>query len=285
MSDESWRTPSNPVDPPVCRSESDAPVFAVFLAAVVTLTVTPVPDMIYVASRALGQGRAAGMLSTFGVIAGTFVHLGLAALGLAELFRYAPWAFDLVRYLGAAYLLYLAWRVARGHDEVGFTAARGGKAGRAGRARIFFQGLTTNLLNPKVALFYLSILPQFVDPDRGSVALQIVLLGSCLNGFGLLVKLTVALTAGGLGDWLRRHPRVQRIQAWALESVPTALRPKAGLRELTQPFRIGWYRNCDWREQAHCQRRTRCWRPFYPASTNASVFRQNSLKWLTAPWM
>lgn len=198
----------------------DAPVFAVFLAAVVTLTIMPGPDMIYVASRALGQGRVAGVLSTFGVIAGTFVHLGLAALGLAELFRYAPWAFDLVRYLGAAYLLYLAWRVARSHDEAGFTAMQGD---RAGRWRIFFQGLTTNLLNPKVALFYLSFLPQFVDPERGSVAIQILLLGSCLNGFGLLVKLTVALTAGGLGDWLRRHPRVRRIQAWVTASILAGL--------------------------------------------------------------
>ncbi len=209
----------------------NAPVVAVFLAAVVALTVTPGPDTIYVASRALGQGRAAGVLSTFGVIAGTFVHLGLAALGLAELFRHAPWAFDLVRYLGAAYLLYLAWRVARSHDEVGFTAARGGKTGRAGRARIFFQGLTTNLLNPKVALFYLSFLPQFVDPERGSVALQILLLGSCLNGFGLLVKLTVALTAGGLGEWLRRHPRVQRIQAWVTASILAGLALRIALPE------------------------------------------------------
>jgi threonine/homoserine/homoserine lactone efflux protein len=198
----------------------DASVFAVFLAAVVVLTITPVPDMIYVASRALGQGRAAGVLPTFGVIAGTFVHLGLAALGLAELFRHSPLAFDLVRYLGAGYLLYLAWRVASARDDPGFTAAGGD---RAGRARIFFQGLTTNLLNPKVALFYLSFLPQFVDPERGSVALQILLLGSCLNGFGLLVKLTVALTAGGLGDWLRRHPRARRIQAWVTASILAGL--------------------------------------------------------------
>ncbi len=109
----------------------DAPVFAVFLAAVVALTITPGPDMIYVASRALGQGRAAGVLSTFGVITGTFVHLGLAALGLAELFRHAPWAYDLVRYLGAAYLLYLAWRVAGARDDPGLAAARGNRAGHA----------------------------------------------------------------------------------------------------------------------------------------------------------
>ncbi len=206
----------------------DAPVFAVFLAAVVTLTVTPGPDMIYVASRALGQGRAAGVLSAFGVITGTFVHLGLAALGLAELFRHAPWAYDLVRYLGAAYLLYLAWRVASVGDDVGFSAAQGD---RAGRARIYLQGLTTNLLNPKVALFYLSFLPQFVDPERGSVALQVLLLGSCLNGFGLLVKLTVALTAGGLGDWLRRHPRVQRVQAWVTASILAGLALRIALPE------------------------------------------------------
>ncbi len=206
----------------------DAPVFAVFLAAVVTLTITPGPDMIYVASRAPGQGRPAGVLSTFGVITGTSVHLGLASLGLAELFRHAPWAYDLARYLGAAYLLYLAWRVASARDDPGFTAARGN---RAGRARIYLQGLTTNLLNPKVALFYLSFLPQFVDPERGSVALQVLLLGSCLNGFGLLVKLTVALTAGGLGDWLRRHPRVQRVQAWVTASILAGLALRIALPE------------------------------------------------------
>jgi threonine/homoserine/homoserine lactone efflux protein len=206
----------------------EAPVFAVFLAAVVTLTITPGPDMIYVASRALGQGRAAGVLSTFGVITGTFVHLGLAALGLSELFRHSPWAYDLLRYLGAAYLLYLAWRVASSHDDPGFNAARGD---RAGRVRIYLQGLTTNLLNPKVALFYLSFLPQFVDPERGSVALQVLLLGSCLNGFGLLVKLSVALTAGGLGDWLRRHPRVQRIQAWVTASILAGLALRIALPE------------------------------------------------------
>lgn len=139
----------------------DAPVFAVFLAAVVALTITPGPDMIYVASRALGQGRAAGVLSAFGVITGTFVHLGLAALGLAELFRYAPWAYDLVRYLGAAYLLYLAWRVASARDDPGFTAARGS---RAGRARSYLQGLTTNPLDPEVALFYL--IPTGLDAGR-----------------------------------------------------------------------------------------------------------------------
>ncbi len=104
----------------------DAPVFAVFLAAVVALTLTPGPDMIYLASRALGQGRAGGVLSAFGGITGTFVHLGLAALGLAERFHHAPWAYDLVRTLGAAYLLYLAWRVARRPRRSGLCRRAGG---------------------------------------------------------------------------------------------------------------------------------------------------------------
>ncbi len=205
----------------------DAPVFAVFLAAAAALALTPGPDMLYVASRALGQGRAAGVLSAFGVIAGTFVHLGLAAVGLSELFRYSPLAYDLVRYLGAAYLLYLAWRTLRSRADVRAVA----RGGAAGRRRIFLPGLTTNLLNPNVALFYLSFLPQFVDPERGSVALQVLILGSCLNGFGLFVKLGVALTAGGLGDWLNRHPRVARAQGWLTASILAGLALRIALPE------------------------------------------------------
>jgi threonine/homoserine/homoserine lactone efflux protein len=200
-------------------------VLGIFLAAAVALTLTPGPDMLYVASRSLGQGRVAGVLSAFGVIAGTFVHLGAAAVGLSQLFRYSPLAYDVVRYAGAAFLFYLAWRVLTGGDELGAPRQRR----LAGPAKVFFQGMLTNLLNPKVALFYLSFLPQFVDPARGSVALQIVLLGSMLNGFGLLVKLTVALTAGGLGDWLRAHPRMQRAQRWLTASILAGLALRVAL--------------------------------------------------------
>ena len=161
------------------------------------------------------------MLSAFGVITGTFIHLGAAAVGLSELFRYSPIAFDVVRYAGAVFLLYLAWRVLRGGDELelGFP----GRAPRRARRRVFFEGAATNLLNPNVALFYISFLPQFVDPARGSVALQIIILGSFLNMAGLAVKLTVAMTAGGLGDWLRRNPRIARLQRWATASILAGL--------------------------------------------------------------
>ncbi len=197
----------------------DAPTLTVFLAAAAALALTPGPDMLYVASRSLGQGRAAGVLSAFGVITGTFIHLGAAAVGLSELFRYSPVAFDVVRYAGAVFLLYLAWRVLRGGDDLSAVTGRA----PAGRGRVFLEGAATNVLNPNVALFYISFLPQFVDPGRGSVALQIIILGSFLNMAGLAVKLTVAMTAGGLGDWLRRNPRIARLQRWATASILAGL--------------------------------------------------------------
>lgn len=196
----------------------DPHVLSVFLAAVIVIAVSPGPDMLYVMSRSIGQGRAAGVLSALGVIFGAFVHLTAAALGLSELFRHSPLAFEVVRYTGAAFLLYLAWRALRSGDEMAVSARR-----HAGPAKVFLQGMLTNLLNPKVALFYLSFLPQFVDPARGSVAMQVLVLGSMLNLLGLAVKVTVALTAGGLGNWLRRRPRLQRIQRWATASILAAL--------------------------------------------------------------
>ncbi|MEE8188765.1 MAG: LysE family translocator [Kiloniellales bacterium] len=197
----------------------DAPTLTVFLAAVAVLALTPGPDMLYVASRSLGQGRAAGVLSAFGVITGTFIHLGAAAVGLSELFRYSPIAFDMVRYAGAVFLLYLAWRVLRGGETLSAVSGRA----PAGHRRVVRAGMATHQLNPNVALFYISFLPQFIDPGRGSVALQIIILGSFLNGAGLAVKLSVAMTAGGLGDWLRRNPRIARLQRWATASILAGL--------------------------------------------------------------
>jgi len=205
----------------------EPPVLAVFLTAVVALALTPGPDMLYVASRSLGQGRAAGVLSAFGVITGTFVHLGAAALGLSGLFRYAPVAYDAVRYAGAAFLLYLAWKALAGGHDLG--AARG--RAPAGRGRVYVEGVLTNLLNPKVALFYIGFLPQFVDPGRGSVALQVLVLGSVLNGLGLAVKVAVALAAGGIGDWLARRPRVRLAQRWLTAAVLAALALRIALPE------------------------------------------------------
>ena len=205
----------------------DPPVLAVFLVAALTLALTPGPDMLYVASRSLGQGRMAGLLSAFGVITGTFVHLGAAAVGLAELFRLWPLAYELLRILGAAYLLYLAWRVLRGREDLSAVSGRD----TVGRRRVFLQGLMTNLLNPKVGLFYVTFLPQFVDPGRGSIALQVLILGGFLNGVGLAILTTVALSAGGLGDWLRRHPRVQRGQRWLTAGLLAGLALRVALPE------------------------------------------------------
>ena len=129
--------------------------------------------------------------------------------------------------MGAAYLLYLAWQVLHGREELRAVSGRDA----VGLRRVFLQGLLTNLLNPKVGLFYLTFLPQFVDPGRGSIALQVLILGGFLNCVGLATLTAVALSAGGLGDWLRRHPRVQRGQRWLTAGLLAGLALRVALPE------------------------------------------------------
>lgn len=192
----------------------DGPVFAAFLIGVVVLVVSPGPDTLYVAARSLGQGRAAGLLATAGIGCGLMVHISAAALGLAGLFQTWPLAYDAVRYLGVAYLLYLAWECFAAAD------AEGGQPtppiARAGKRRIFRQAALTNIFNPKVALFFIAYLPQFADPARGPVGLQIAILGAILVAMGLSYLTAIALTAGALGERMRAYPALRRAQRWLL---------------------------------------------------------------------
>src|SRR5215470_12344349 len=137
---------------------------APFFVAALTLNLTPGADMTYVIARSLGQGRAAGVVSALGVSAGSLCHATLAAVGLSALVLQSETAFQVIKYAGAAYLLYLAWKAWRAGDEGTAAAPRP----PAGLGRIFAEGAFTNLLNPKVALFILAFLPLFVDPARGT---------------------------------------------------------------------------------------------------------------------
>jgi threonine/homoserine/homoserine lactone efflux protein len=162
-----------------------------FLAAALALNITPGPDMLYVLARSVGQGRAAGVVSSFGIFAGCFVHIFAVAFGLAGVMRAVPAAYDAVRYAGAGYLIYLGLRT---------LFSRNGRAQQAEAPpmplkRIFAQGVLTNVLNPKVALFFLAFLPQFVDRKRGSLAAATITLGFLFNVGGTLVNLAVALAA------------------------------------------------------------------------------------------
>ena len=180
-----------------------------FATATLALNLTPGPDMLYISARSIAQGRRAGVLSALGVAAGCFVHTLLVAFGLAGILARVPVAYDVVRYAGAAYLVYLGIRMLIARPSAGPLSP----AFESGR-RVFLQGVITNVLNPKVALFFLAFLPQFAAPARGALWWQFVVLGALFNLSGTLVNLTVALVASttqGLassgeraGRWLRR---------------------------------------------------------------------------------
>lgn len=192
---------------------------ALFLLAGAALIATPGPDMVYVLTRAATQGRQAGMVALFGVIAGSFVHAAAAAFGLSQLFAYSPLAYDIVRYCGAAYLIYLAWTALRQSTAA---LVLGHHAG-VGLWTMFRHGAVTNLLNPKVALFYILFLPQFADPGRGPVWAQIILLAVLFNGLTVVIKGGLVAIVGTAGDWRARWPWAWRWQRWVPASVFAAL--------------------------------------------------------------
>jgi threonine/homoserine/homoserine lactone efflux protein len=165
-----------------------------FLTTMLLVNVTPGPDMLYVIARSAGQGRKAGIVSALGIGAGCFFHIFAVALGLAEFLRAVPVAYDVIRYLGAAYLVWLGGRMllSRRHSEGPIVVEP------AGLRRIFIQGVINNILNPKVALFFLAFLPQFLDKS-GSAFRQTVSLGLLFDASGTAVNLIVAMAAGTAG--------------------------------------------------------------------------------------
>src|SRR6184192_828100 len=144
-----------------------------FITGAAILLVIPGPAVTYVVSRSIGRGRAAGLVSVLGIVTGTLCHVVAAALGISALLASSAVAFQFVKYLGAAYLIYLGIKTLRRKDEQLVEAA----TGETKLIRLYGQGLLVNVLNPKTGLFFLAFLPQFVDPTRGHVTLQILQLG------------------------------------------------------------------------------------------------------------
>jgi threonine/homoserine/homoserine lactone efflux protein len=172
------------------------------------MVLTPGPNMVYLASRATSQGRRAGLVSLAGVGLGFLVYLVAAAAGLSALFVAVPEAFHVVKLLGAAYLAWMAWQILRPggspfelRDLVPHSTAR-----------LFGTGLLTNLLNPKIALLYTALIPQFVDPALGATWWQFLQLGMAQIVVGVTVNGLIVLTAAALAGYLARHPRVLRAQ-------------------------------------------------------------------------
>ena len=192
---------------------------SVFMVAALAVGISPGPGMLYAVARGIGQGSGAAFVSVLGLSTGSFVNCLIAALGMSAVLAASTLAYDLVRYAGAAYLCYLAYRILRTSND-GIPV---GQLHADGLGRIYVQGIITNVVNPKSALFYLSFVPQFVDPARGSAFLQFILLGLIFNVGGNIVNLLVALFFGRIGDWLSHHPRVWQYQRWFTASVLAGL--------------------------------------------------------------
>lgn len=181
----------------------------VFFAAMFLLNVTPGPDMLYVLARSTGQGRAAGLASALGIGAGCLFHIFAVAFGLAGLLRAVPVASNAMRFAGAAYLIYLGMRILVSRSR----ANRNVAVRSASLWRIFAQGAITNMLNPKVALFFLAFLPQFIGPN-GSAFAQTVKLGVIFDCSGTTVNVIVALAASSAGDAVRRRTGEASVFRW-----------------------------------------------------------------------
>ena len=173
--------------------------FLVFALASLVLNITPGNDMLYVATRSTTQGIKAGIVSALGITAGCLVHLSAAVIGLSALIANSAIAFGIIKYLGAAYLLYLGIKSFLNRQN---RFSINEKIEKKSLSNLFWQGAFTNVLNPKVALFFLAFLPQFIHPENGSTALQILLLGLWFNFSGTLVNILVAILFGKLGNWL-----------------------------------------------------------------------------------
>ncbi len=179
-----------------------------FVTGAAILLVIPGPAVFYIVSRSVGHGRAAGLVSAMGIAAGTLFHLAAATLGLSALLASSALAFQFVKYLGAAYLVYLGIRVLRSDVTLALEAANGERQ----LAHIFGHGVLVNLLNPKTALFFLAFLPQFLEPARGHATLQIFQLGVLFALMGWCSDSMWALLAGTVAERIRVSVRLRRTQ-------------------------------------------------------------------------
>jgi threonine/homoserine/homoserine lactone efflux protein len=178
----------------------------VFCVTALALLLIPWPAVLYVVVQGAEQGRRAGLASVAGVHAGTLVHVFAAVVGLSALIVASATAFTTVKFAGAAYLVYVGVRKLLGHDEPSLVPGRE----RISYRRAFARGAVVNVLNPKTALFFLALLPQFVDPDRGGVWSQALLLGLTFVALGLVTDSAYAVAAGTVGGFLRRRRRTMR---------------------------------------------------------------------------
>jgi threonine/homoserine/homoserine lactone efflux protein len=193
---------------------------AAFALIALGMVLTPGPNMIYLISRSICQGPLAGLISLGGVVTGFVFYMLCAAFGITALIMAVPLAYETLRIAGAAYLLYLAWNALKPGARAVFEVRQ---LAKDNPKKLFFMGLFTNLLNPKAAVLYLSLLPQFIDPERGAVLGQSIVLGFTQIAISFTVNAIIALSAGSVALFLARRPFWATVQRWLMGTVLTAL--------------------------------------------------------------
>ncbi|HRM74402.1 MAG TPA: LysE family translocator [Paracoccus sp. (in: a-proteobacteria)] len=184
-----------------------------FAAIALGMVLTPGPNMVYLVSRSISQGRAAGLISLGGVALGFVFYMLCAAFGITALVMAVPYAYDTLRFAGALYLLYLAWQALRPGGRSVFQPR---DLPQDSPRRLFAMGFLTNLLNPKIAVMYLSLLPQFIQAEQGSVLVQSLILGSTQIAISVSVNAVIALAAGSVAGFLASRPAWLKWQRWLM---------------------------------------------------------------------
>ena len=190
------------------------------------MVLTPGPNMIYLVSRSICQGRRAGLVSLGGVALGFVFYMVCAALGITALVMTVPYAYDALRFSGALYLSYLAWQALKPGGRSAFQVRQ---LPRDSRVRLFTMGFVTNLANPKIAVMYLSLLPQFISPGHGSVLAQSLALGSVQIAVSVSVNALIACMAGAIAGFLAGRPVWASVQRWLMGTVLAGLAVRIAL--------------------------------------------------------
>ena len=191
-----------------------------FALVALTMVLTPGPNMIYLISRSITQGVKAGMVSLGGVVLGLFFYVLCAAFGITALLLAVPYAYDALRLAGAAYLLYLAWQAVKPNGRSPFEVR---ELDTDSPRKLFAMGLFTVLLNPKVAVLYLALLPQFIDPAQGSVLTQSLMLGLAQIAVSFTGNTMIVVGAGGITAFLATRPTWLKLQRWLMGTVLAGL--------------------------------------------------------------
>ncbi|MBP0599947.1 LysE family translocator [Herbaspirillum sp. LeCh32-8] len=199
-----------------------------FGLASLVMVLTPGPNMVYCVSRSICQGRTAGIISLCGVAVGFLVHMAAAAFGLTALFLAIPMAYDIVKFAGAAYLLWLAWNAVKPGGSSPFQTR---ELPPDSPATLFRMGFLTNVLNPKVAVFYMSLFPQFIHPEHGSVLAQSVVLGLTQIAISFSVNSIIVFSAAGISGFFARNQGWLRAQRYIMGSMLGALAVRLALDE------------------------------------------------------